>query len=332
MILNYRKTPGFSSFPDLVAVRRSFWVYCCILFLGSSLLQSNRIFATGQTTCDTVFANGFTDILTCYGDNPCTCFNCDTSDTDDLDVGAVLSCSELNQILCPQINCCSACSDTIQSLYQCIFLDAYANIPGSNLANCQIDCSETPFVDEVDPNCDPSDYQCIDLYTDYITCYAECSPTATCGADVDSGGSATTAASEQEIEQAIQDAALQDDECAVMNAIVCDGGDAGSGGIGIFDDGCCPECGTKLANFYQCQVNLDFEEPCTLECASATAPAGTNGNPTTPNQPSGGVGGVQPAASPMPDGSSSSSSPFSNQAGIYLIALVIAGGVSIFVV
>mmetsp|Transcript_23769 Transcript_23769/g.56118 ORF Transcript_23769/g.56118 Transcript_23769/m.56118 type:complete len:311 (+) Transcript_23769:139-1071(+) len=256
-----------------------------MLLLVLSLAPPEMKFANGLTAaeCETIFTNGFADVLSCYADNPCTCFNCDasddTSDVFDSSSGMLPSCGDINDLLCPEINCCSECAKPIQDLYQCIFVNAFSFIPGSSLENCELDCSGYPFVDEVDPTCDPDDFQCLDLYTEYFQCYAQCNPADGCTGSFFNNGDA---ASEGQLQQAIQDAAIQGDDCAVANAYICP-----ADGSAI--DGCCPDCGEKLANFYQCQVNLDFDTPCTIDCANAEASSTTTpvGNNPADDPPSG---------------------------------------------
>jgi hypothetical protein len=198
-----------------------------------------------------------------------------------MDLGAVVTCAELNQILCPQINCCTPCAPVVEELYSCLFLDAFALIPGSDLANCQIDCSGFPFTDEVDPTCDPQDYVCVDLYADYIQCYSQCEPVEGC-----TGIAAGDPVSQDLLDLTLQQAAVEDDECAILNAVVCP--EDGS----LLDD-CCPQCDGLLANFYQCQVNIELETPCNLECATGEA-----SSPSTPASPEGST--AEPAS---PEGS-----------------------------
>jgi hypothetical protein len=146
-----------------------------------------------------------------------------------------------------------------------------------------LDCSGYPFVDEVDPTCDPDDFQCVDLYADYIQCYAQCNEVDGCTGFFLNNGEAAT---EEQLQQAIQDAAIQGDDCAVANAYICP-----ADGSPI--DDCCPECGVILANFYQCQVNLDFETTCTIDCADDVITS-----PTTPTNPTDGPPSDQPAENP----------------------------------
>ena len=262
-----------------------------LVLLLLSLVPAEWIFANGQTAaeCETILTNAVTDILACYADNPCTCFNCDTTSGDtggdifDPTSAGLPSCGEINDLVCPEINCCSECAPLIRDLYQCSVVNAFSFIPGSSLTNCELDCSGYPFAEVDTTECNPDDFQCVDLFADYLQCYAQCTEADGCtGFFLNNGDTAT----EEQLQQAIQDAAIQGDDCAVANAYICPADD------GPIDD-CCPECGVLLANYYQCQVNLDFETTCTIDCADAEITP-----PSTPTDPTDSPPSDQPDENP----------------------------------
>jgi hypothetical protein len=277
------------------------------LFLVLSITCLVSTTAQDETCVETAFTN----VVTCVGENPCTCVNCNAT-SEDFNPTFPITCSDLSQSLCPSITCCSACATSLLEYYQCFVVDVFASsgllsdvVAGEG--SCTLDCSSFPIEDEVDPNCDEEDYVCIGEYADYLSCFMSCDSTG-----CTDGGAP--------FNQTMVDAAILEaensgsDTCAILNAYACPA-DSDSAG-----DNCCPECNVQWANFYQCIANQE-PEPCTIACAEV--PPTNDGTPTSttngaPTETTNGGQDVTPTSAPNgapTGGQTPSSAPTSAASG-----------------
>ena len=124
-------------------------IFTAILLLWSTCLVS----ITAQA--DTCFSSTLDAYVACAVDNYCTCGTCGVSD-EIFNPSLPISCSDLNQYLCPLVRCCSVCSEAYQAYFKCTVIDTYIAQGVVTDGSCVLDCSSFPATDAVDPTCDDS--------------------------------------------------------------------------------------------------------------------------------------------------------------------------------
>jgi hypothetical protein len=200
------------------------------------------------------------EFMTCVGDNPCTCSSCGSVDSE-FNPTLPITCAELNELLCPTVVCCSACSASLRAYYQCTVVDIFASAGFVTDGDCTLDCSSYPAQDEVDPTCDVEDYPCASEQADYTSCLLSC----TLGDGCPDTSNQVTDLTDLEAQLANSGST-----CETFNTYACSSG--------VAFNGCCSECDVLFANIFQCLANEDLQEECTIECADGEV-AGPSGNP-----------------------------------------------------
>jgi hypothetical protein len=233
------------------------FLICCAYVLDGTTAEEDDCLSTTLA-----------EFLKCVGENPCTCSTCGSAD---FSPSLPTTCGELNELLCPISACCVACSAPMQAYYQCTVVDVFVSVGlVSDVAeseDCLLECSSFPAPeDEIDATCEDEDYPCAAEQAEYTSCYLSCFLSDGCNQ------TATPQADPADIEDQFLDAVDNEDTCASLNVLACS--------PGVAFNGCCPECDVHYANIFQCTVDLDLEEKCTVECADGeVAPSAPSDNP-----------------------------------------------------
>lgn len=239
-------------------------VFINVLFLLWIACLASTVTAQDESCMTTAL----TDYMSCVGANPCTCLACEPPE-EGLNPDFPITCRDLNQLVCPTVRCCSACSASLEAYYQCSVVDVFAsNGLLSDVdagESCPLDCSSFPAKDVVDPTCNESDYECVDEYSDYLGCYLSCGAAADC-----------TPPDSTALDSALAEAGTDaGDVCSALNTHIC------PTDPDVHLDECCPQCDGKMVKVVQCVVNQALDEPCTIECAqdkdATTPPSGPTG-------------------------------------------------------
>jgi hypothetical protein len=251
---------------------------------------------------DTSFLSGtgLSDYIDCVTSSP-GCIDCDSSSVsmDDFSAGgSVPSTNEdIEMLLCPAVNCCSACVDQSRALLQC---SANAICSAFAITDCSLDCPTETFPygdsDSVPDECDVAVGAFASCLAREGSCFST-DPNAEeqCLAKLDDLESSTASATASSVA----------DSCAFAELYFC-----------TYIE-CCPTCQDELQALYVCEENALTD--CDLTCTDAIDNGGDSAPTitTTTDPPAATPPAATPttsAESPSPVAEAGSSSPETSSA------------------